>query len=245
LPLGCDASFSVVAGGANPLNYQWWKDGAALGGQTNATLALTDIQTPDLGNYSVVVTNLFGSTTSSPALLAVGCHPPVAGADTIQRFAAGGVRVSAADLLANDIDTNGDSLTIIDVSSNSAAGGTVGLTNNWVFYTPPEGWTNGDSFTYTVSDGHCGTAVGTVTVQVVPDNPQPSDFAICNQGNNSLQLTFMGIPGNTYQIQYADCLLNPNWQVLTTQTADEFGLCQFVDSSLTNTSTRYYRAAAP
>jgi hypothetical protein len=205
-------------------------------------LTVNNFQSGDLGGYSVVVTNSFGSVTSSPAVLSVGYHPPVAGADVVQRFADGGVRINTADLLANDVDTNGDNLTIIGVCSNSTAGGSVGLTNNWVYYAPPAGWTNSDLFTYTVSDGLCGTDVGTVLVQVAADSPQPAHFAIGTQTNGPVQLSFTGVPGSQYQLQYADSLVNPNWQVLTTQAADDFGICQFTDSSPINSVSRYYRA---
>jgi subtilase family serine protease len=244
VPLGCDATFNVCAWGTKPLSYQWWKDGLALSGQTNMSLMLTNVQTSDFGNYSVVVTNDFGSVTSSPAQLALG-HPPVANPDTIYRFAAGGVRVNVGGLLANDTDPDGDSLTIIGVSPNSAAGGTVGLTNNWVYYAPPGGSANGDTFTYIVSDGHCGTDVGTVTVQIKADNPQPLTFAIANPGDGFIRLTFDGIPGYTYWIEYTDDLSNPDWQTLNTETADGFGVCQFVDGSLTNAPARFYRAVWP
>ena len=140
------------------------------------------------------------------------------------------------------MDTNGDSLTIIGVSPNSEAGGSVGLANNWVYYAPPAGWTSSDSFTYTVSDGLCETAEGTVLVQVTADNPQPAHFGIGAQASGSMQLSFNGIPGNQYQLQYADSLDKPNWQVLATQAADGYGVCQFTDGSPTNTTVRYYRA---
>jgi uncharacterized repeat protein (TIGR01451 family) len=244
VPLGCDATFNVCAWGTKPLSYQWWKDGLALSGQTNMSLTLTNVQTSDFGSYSVVVTNDFGSVTSSPAQLALG-HPPVANPDTIYRFASGGVRVNVGGLLANDTDPDGDSLTIIGVSPNSAAGGTVGLTNNWIYYAPPGGSANGDTFTYIVSDGHCGTDVGTVTVQIKADNPQPLTFAIANPGDGFIRLTFDGIPGYTYRIEYTDDLSNPDWQTLNTETADSFGVCQFVDGSLTNAPARFYRAVWP
>jgi hypothetical protein len=244
VPLGCDATFNVCAWGTKPLSYQWWKDGLALSGQTNMSLTLTNVQTSDFGSYSVVVTNDFGSVTSSPAQLALG-HPPIANPDTIYRFASGGVRVNVGGLLANDTDPDGDSLTIIGVSPNSAAGGTVGLTNNWIYYAPPGGSANGDTFTYIVSDGHCGTDVGTVTVQIKADNPQPLTFAIANPGDGFIRLTFDGIPGYTYRIEYTDDLSNPDWQTLNTETADSFGVCQFVDGSLTNAPARFYRAVWP
>ena len=242
--LGCDATFNVFARGTMPLSYQWWKGGLALNGQTNMSLMLTNVQTSDFGGYSVVITNVFGSVTSSPAQLALG-HSPVANPDTVYRFASGGVRVNVSELLANDTDADGNYLTVIGVSPSSAAGGTVGLTNNWVYYAPPGGSTNGDNFTYIVSDGHCGTDIGTVTVQTKADNPQPLTFAIANPGDGSSQLTFDGIPGYTYRIEYADDLSNPDWQTITTQTADGFGVCQFVDGSLTNTPSRFYRAVWP
>jgi len=134
------------------------------------------------------------------------------------------------------------------VSSSSSAGGTVGLTNNWMYYAPPAGATNTgaiDTFTYVVSDGHCGSDVGAVTVQVRPDNPQPVTFAVANPGDGTVRLTFDGIPGYTYRLEYTDDLSNPNWQTLGTATADGFGVCQFVDGSLTNTPTRFYRAVWP
>ena len=241
---GCDATFNPWVLGTRPLSYQWWKDGLAMSGQTNVSVTLTNVQTSDFGSYSVVVTNVFGSVTSSPAQLAPG-HPPVAGPDTIYRFASGGVRVSANVLLANDTVAEWDSLTIIGVSPNSAAGGTVGLSNNWVFYAPPGGATNGDTFTYTVSDGHCGSDVGTVTVQIKADNPRPLNFAIANPGESSVRLTFDGIPGYNYRLEYTDSLSNPNWQTLGTQTADSLGVCQLADGSLTNAPVRFYRAVWP
>jgi hypothetical protein len=148
-------------------------------------------------------------------------------------------------LLANDTDPNGDSLTVTNVSSSSEHGGAVVLVGNWVYYTPPGGWTNTDTFTYTVSDGHCGTDVGTVTVQIRPDNPQPSNVAIQMPGDGSIRLTFTGIPGFTYRIQYTDSLSNMAWQTVATQTADAFGACECVDWPSTNAPMRFYRVVWP
>ena len=56
-----NASFSVTAEGKY-LAYQWKKDGVDLTGETNATLNITDANaTLHDGNYSVVVSNDFGS----------------------------------------------------------------------------------------------------------------------------------------------------------------------------------------
>jgi hypothetical protein len=170
---------------------------------------------------------------------------PVAGSDTIQRFAAGGTKVNVAGLLVNDTDANGDHLTISGVGSNSAAGGTVGLTNNWVYYAPPPGFTNGDTFTYTVSDGRCDTGLGTVTVQIKPDDVRPSNFSIQSLGDGSIRLTFGGIPGYAYRIEYTEGLSPANWQTLATPMVDAFGAYEHVDRPPANAPSRFYRLFRP
>jgi Ca2+-binding RTX toxin-like protein len=73
--------------------------------------------------------------------------------------------ITAASLLANDTDVDGDTLTIQSVSA--ASNGTVSLNaaGNVVF-TPTAGFSGNASFTYTVSDGHGGTANAQVTLVV-------------------------------------------------------------------------------
>ncbi|HNW08920.1 MAG TPA: immunoglobulin domain-containing protein, partial [Verrucomicrobiota bacterium] len=73
---GYEATFSVGAGGAPPLFYQWRKDGVDLAGATASTLTLADVQSAQEGIYSVVITNNFGSTLSSNATLTVLNTPP-------------------------------------------------------------------------------------------------------------------------------------------------------------------------
>jgi PKD repeat protein len=72
--VGASAVFSVTVGGALPLAYQWYYDGLIAtnaSGTTNATLTITNVQFSQGGYYWVVVTNVFGATTSNPALLTV------------------------------------------------------------------------------------------------------------------------------------------------------------------------------
>ena len=56
------------------------------------------------------------------------------------------------DVLANDSDPDGDSLTITAVTQGS--NGSVTTDGQTVTYTPNEDFTGNDSFTYTISDGH-------------------------------------------------------------------------------------------
>jgi hypothetical protein len=66
------------------------------------------------------------------------------------------------DVVANDTDSDGDSLTITEVSDPGH--GTAIISGNKVIYTPDEGYVGGDSFTYTISDGQEHTDSGEVNV---------------------------------------------------------------------------------
>jgi hypothetical protein len=77
VPLGQTAAFSVGASGIAPLRYRWSFNGTALAGATNASLTLTNVQTTNAGNYSVVITNNAGSATSTVATLTVYVPPAI------------------------------------------------------------------------------------------------------------------------------------------------------------------------
>jgi hypothetical protein len=68
---GESVSFSVTATGTAPLTYQWLRNGAAIAGATEATLALERVRPPDRGQYSVTVTNATGTITSPTGELTV------------------------------------------------------------------------------------------------------------------------------------------------------------------------------
>ena len=66
---GDSASFSVVATGSGPFNYQWYNNGALIPGATNATLFLSNVTVANQ-SYTVSVCNSYGCVTSTaPALL--------------------------------------------------------------------------------------------------------------------------------------------------------------------------------
>lgn len=73
---GSSVTLSVVATGSPAPTYQWRKNGVLVSGATGATLTLTNVQTSDAGVYTVVVTNLAGIVTSSPATLVVNAAGP-------------------------------------------------------------------------------------------------------------------------------------------------------------------------
>jgi uncharacterized repeat protein (TIGR03803 family) len=75
--VGTTANFAVSATGTQPFSYQWRKNGTNIvnggnvSGASDSTLALVNVQTNDAGNFTVVVSNNWGSVTSSVAVLTV------------------------------------------------------------------------------------------------------------------------------------------------------------------------------
>jgi Bacterial Ig domain len=75
------------------------------------------------------------------------------------------------DVLANDTDANGDTLTITAVTQG--AHGFVVNNGTSVSYTPDADYFGSDSFTYTIGDGHGETDTATVNVTVTNVNDPP------------------------------------------------------------------------
>ena len=76
VPLGFKAKFNVVADGTAPLTYQWQFKGANLAGATDAELTISNATLVNVGNYDVIISNIYGPVTSSVATLSV-VTPPV------------------------------------------------------------------------------------------------------------------------------------------------------------------------
>ena len=129
-----------------------------------------------------------------------GCstnHWPVAVADSISTW----VNTAATfDPRVNDTDADGDTLTIT-AKTNGAHGSVAINSGTSLTYTPSTSYIGADNFTYTIDDGHGGTAVGAVSMTVrsgvTPDPVAWSDIDVyvasgTASGSNAAQ-TFTGI----------------------------------------------------
>ncbi len=72
---GSNAVLRVSAASSEPLAYQWNFNGSHMPAATNSALMLSGVQPGNVGSYSAVVTNAFGSVTSSPAELSLATPP--------------------------------------------------------------------------------------------------------------------------------------------------------------------------
>ena len=117
-----------------------------------------------------------GTATSNPATVTVNVaavnDAPVAIADTLAATEDTAVTYTAAQLVGNDTDVDGDTLSIASVSSGT--GGTAVLNaNGTVTFTPAANFNGAASFSYTVSDGTATSNPATVTVNVTAVNDAP------------------------------------------------------------------------
>ena len=83
------ATFSVTASGGD-LSYQWCSNSVNILNATNAILTLNNVQTNAAASYSVIVTNIAGSVTSSNATLTVLLVPNIVTQPVNQVVVAGG-----------------------------------------------------------------------------------------------------------------------------------------------------------
>lgn len=97
-----------------------------------------------------------------------GNHTPVANNDTA--FTPQDTLI-AIDVMANDRDADGDTLSIHVHSAASANGGTVTQAGSNLIYTPLSGFSGADTFTYSVTDGEDISNIAIVSVAVQTDDP--------------------------------------------------------------------------
>ena len=70
--MNSNVTFTVVVGvGPIPNTFQWQFNGTNISGATNASFTLSNVQSNQQGNYTVVIDNGYGSVTSSNAYLTV------------------------------------------------------------------------------------------------------------------------------------------------------------------------------
>jgi hypothetical protein len=70
--LGTNVSLDGAAMGAEPMSYRWLHDGTELPDRSSPQLSLTNLSSADLGTYSVIVSNAFGTATNVATKLSVG-----------------------------------------------------------------------------------------------------------------------------------------------------------------------------
>ena len=127
VPEGAEVTLRVEASGGG-LRYQWSFNGTALEGATGPSLLLNDVRRPNLGTYTVRVTNdQLRTADSEPALVEIGPEPGVQSRDKLEDlflapanpFAVVKASANAAGLISVRAGTIGSHTLNNSVSTNS------------------------------------------------------------------------------------------------------------------------------
>jgi uncharacterized repeat protein (TIGR03803 family) len=176
----------VNASGTPPLAYQWMKNGGDLtdvgeiSGSTSNNLTLNPTMLGDAGTYSVIITNAFGSVTSTPSLVMVALNSiatlysfsagwyPVAGltlsGNTLYGTSSGGGNSGNGTVFALKTDGSGFA-TLYSFSATDTNGfntdgakprGGLILCGNTLFGTASQGGTSGNGTVFSVSTDGTG-----------------------------------------------------------------------------------------
>ncbi|CCQ12550.1 hypothetical protein PALB_34890 [Pseudoalteromonas luteoviolacea B = ATCC 29581] len=137
------------------------------------------------GELQVKATVSDGSLTSSEFTLKVTVLAvndlPVAADDAL--IVMQNTTNNTADLLANDSDVDGDTITLVAISYTGT--GTVEQTENGINYTPASGFSGQESLNYTISDGNGGEASATLAIEVQATPPPPTPPSTDNSSESS------------------------------------------------------------
>jgi hypothetical protein len=147
---GTSASFSVDAIGTN-LTYQWYKGTTLIPGATNSILTLSNVQSSDAANYSVVVTGACNNVTSSTVSLTVNtpiaitaqpisqtiCSPSVAtlsvtvsGTNATYQWYQDGISITGATSNTYTTTTTGNYYVVVSNSCNGVTSNNTLVTTN-------------------------------------------------------------------------------------------------------------------
>lgn len=175
---------------------------------------------------------------------AVRNTPPRAIPNSVGRLADESSKISAIKIVLNDSDADGDFLTVTAVSPTSAQGADVVLIWPWIYYLPPPGFNDTDTFSYTISDGYGGTATALIQILIEPPTIGTLNIVgIETLSDGTRRIRFAGVPSFTYHVEASSDLAVWTW--LGDVTAGANGSFEFIDSEAPLFPIRYYRSTWP
>ena len=192
---GATATFTVTATGTDPLSYQWNKRGTAVTGATSASYTTpATVLADNAASFTVTVTNIAGSVTSTAATLTVNPAPP-----TITTQPANRTVIAPATATFTVVATGSATLTYQWKKGATAITGATSTT-----YTTPATTLadNAASFTVVVTNtvGTVTSSAAILTVQAAPVfTTQPAGGTVTAGTAVTFTSAATGNPAPTYQ----------------------------------------------
>jgi hypothetical protein len=201
-------------GASGAITYQWFSDAVVIGGANDKTYKTTQSDVDTTITVTAIYTDDQGtaeSLTSAPTSPVTNVNDaPVAGNDNLTVVEDQSMTfASVTDLLGNDSDMDGDTLTLSGFTQPTN-GVLVDNGDGTFTYTPAGNFSDIDGFTYTVSDSNGGTATGAAIIVVTPvgDTPQVTNvftnvevqsgpIYIDRNANDGAEVTHLKISGIT------------------------------------------------
>jgi hypothetical protein len=228
VPLGANAIFTVSATGTAPLWYQWFYNQTNLlvSGTNYSSLSLTNVQSSDAGNYSVIVSNAYNSVTSSIATLTVIVPPTITAQPLDQRILLGGsapFTVSVSGTPPFQFQWQFNLTNILNATNGTDMIPAVATTDTGYY-----------SVVVTNLAGSVTSSNALLTVIIPPT--VSLQFL-----NGSPVLNLSGMLSNNFVVQYNTDLTSTNWMDLLSISNLSSSPYQFIDPDGIDQPVRFYR----
>lgn len=204
LQVGDEVDLSAFAVGPAPLTYAWYKDGVLIPGATTAILIIPSAQLSDSGNYTLVVSNAYGSATAGPFSVTIMAPPQITLQPANQTVAYGGTVTLSVTATGGNLEYQWYFTDAMGVSSSPESsqiyGPTLTISNVQPNY----------AGTYTVliwnSDGRVTSAPAILSVTNVP----PPQFSQVSNQYGQVNVAYnWGFTATNFPLQYAASGLPP------------------------------------
>jgi hypothetical protein len=202
----------------------------------NGTITGSGLRIDESGSFTLSAT-ASGLTEGVSAAFTVPNANPVAQNKSCTRAPGLSLKIRKSDLLSDASDPNHDGPLLVSSVQNATGGATLSTNGTYVFYLPNSAG-NGDTFTYTVSDGKGGTDTKAVTVYLAQQGGAAQQISYSPTG---VMITFAGIPGYTYDVQRSTNAGFTSPTVLMTTQAPNAGVFNHTDSNPPNPGPSFYR----
>lgn len=220
-------------------NLTSFPSGASITTNGVITWIPTEAQGPSVATFTTVVSDKAGlkATNSFTVTVTEVNVAPIATNDTY--FLTNAVlTVAAPGILSNDSDADLPANALTAVLVSGPTNGVLSLSSNGGFtYTPNNGFSGLDVFTYRANDGLTNSQLATVSITV-----SNRAFVITSVTVNAglATVTWNSTPGLSYRVQYLDTLTSTNWtdaNPVVTATNISASVTNFVGSA----PQRFYR----